>query len=148
MGKLNKNNVQKGSKPNKSTQKSFKNTCVRGMFLQPLTVFLWQIYSAVELYSNARRKKNKRMSPSLAATTHKKFCLIFPSADRFCIFTQQQPTSVMMMELEFSTAVKAINFCAIHLIKEEKKRMGNYFSYYREKWEGGARVENMAASST
>ena len=54
-----------------------------------------------------------------------------------------QPASVMMMELEFSTAVKAINFCAIHLIKEEKKKNGEllfYFSYYREKWEGGARV--------
>ena len=67
--------------------------------------------------------------------------------------------SVMMMELgEFSTTavkLKAINFCAIHLIKEEKKENGElvlfYSSYYREKWEEGAieraeHVENMAAS--
>lgn len=86
-------------------------------------------------------------SPLAAAITHKKFCLIFPSADRFCIFTQQ-PTSVMMMELEFSTAVKAINFCAIHLIKEEKKEWGTTLAIIEKNGREGARVENMAASST
>ena len=60
---------------------------------------------------------------------------------------------------EFSTTavkLKAINFCAIHLIKEEKKNgelVLFYSSYYREKWEEGAieraeHVENMAEASS
>ena len=70
--------------------------------------------------------------------------------------------SVMMMELgEFSTTavkLKAINFCAIHLIKEEKKRMVNNYLYFstlaiiekngRRVRERAEHVENMAAASS
>ena len=60
---------------------------------------------------------------------------------------------------EFSTTavkLKAINFCAIHLIKEEKKRMGNlYFSTLaiiekngRRVRERAEHVENMAEASS
>ena len=68
----------------------------------------------------------------------------------------------MMMELgEFSTTavkLKAINFCAIHLIKEEKKRMVNNYLYFsalaiiekngRRVRERAEHVENMAAASS
>ena len=70
--------------------------------------------------------------------------------------------SVMMMELgEFSTTavkLKAINFCAIHLIKEEKKRMVNNYLYFstlaiiekngRRVQERAEHVENMTAASS
>ena len=66
----------------------------------------------------------------------------------------------MMMELgEFSTTavkLKAINFCAIHLIKEEKKENGEQLLVLlaiiekngRRVRERAEHVENMAAASS
>ena len=141
---------------------------MRGLFLQPLTVFLLQIYcsySAVEL--NCKKKKKQTGSESAThrrpAThyPHKKFCLIFPSADRFCIFTRPMAQPAYQLWwwswriFNNSSKTKSNQFLRHPSYQGRKKENGElvlfYSSYYREKWEEGAieraeHVENMAAS--
>ena len=104
----------------------------------PNCVFMVDLLSSsLEFYSNAIRKKNKRsrdsqgwMSLPLAATiTHKKFCLIFPSADRFCIFTHGAAGISYDDGVGIFNSSKSNQFLRHPSYQgREKKRMGNYFS--------------------
>ena len=107
-----------------------------------IEVFLCWVHLRPILCSTARG------SP-LAATTHKKFCLIFPSADRFCIFTRPMAQPAYQLWwwswriFNNSSKTKSNQFLRHPSYQGRKKENGElvlfYSSYYREKWEEGAR---------
>ena len=75
------------SRANKSAYKNHSETHVLSILFLTLLTFLLQFFMADKETKNKRRQaKNERVI--------KKFCLIFPSADRFCISTP------MMMKLQ------------------------------------------------